>query len=74
MVDLAPLQGQTPLAVRLAWPLFGQAVGKADDACCTSQVAKPNTNPNANANPNTNTNPSNPNPNPKSNPDPNLTL
>lgn len=37
-VDLAPLQGQTPLAVRLAWPLFGQAVGKADDACCTSQA------------------------------------
>ena len=36
-VDLAPLEGQTPLAVRLAWPLFGQMVGKADDACCTSQ-------------------------------------
>ena len=37
--DLRKLNGQTPLAVRIGWPLFSQAVSKAkaDDGCCTSQ-------------------------------------
>jgi YD repeat-containing protein len=40
LVDLAPLGGRTPLAVRLAWPLFRTRVGTADDMCCvhSSQV------------------------------------
>jgi hypothetical protein len=32
--DLSALDGRTPLAVRLAWPLFQIGVGKADDMCC----------------------------------------
>ncbi len=33
-VDLAPLGGRKPLAVRLAWPMFPTRVGSADDMCC----------------------------------------
>jgi hypothetical protein len=34
VVDLAPLGGRKPLAVRLAWPMFPTRVGSADDMCC----------------------------------------
>lgn len=33
-VDLAPLAGRKPIAVRLAWPMFPTRVGSADDMCC----------------------------------------
>jgi hypothetical protein len=40
LVDLGPLAGRKPLAVRLAWPLFPTRVGSADDMCCvhSSQI------------------------------------
>eukprot|EP00662_Eupelagonemidae_sp_cell21_P056812 gene56812-biopygen53292 len=37
LADLSTLNGRKPLAVRLAWPLFDQSVGSADDSCCTSE-------------------------------------
>ena len=42
-VDLAPLRGREPLAVRLAWPMFATRVGSADDMCCVHAATQSDT-------------------------------
>ena len=37
LVDLAVLGGEAPVAVRLAWPLFGGTKGVVSDTCCPTR-------------------------------------
>jgi hypothetical protein len=39
-VDLSPLEGRKPLAVRLGWPLFKIELGSADDMCCVHAASQ----------------------------------
>ena len=39
-VDLSALKGRKPLAIRLGWPLFKTALGKADDMCCVHAASQ----------------------------------
>merc|ERR1711865_1279613 len=39
-VDLSPLGGRKPLAIRLGWPLFKIELGSADDMCCVHAASQ----------------------------------